>query len=162
MRAVLRHSQKDHLAVQADIPTLASALPSLGRRHALCGLLGAALAVAGCSDAGAAGDAVSLEAARAAHEAGRVVLIDIRESSEHATGVASGARLIPMSKLGQRLTEVPKDPSRPVLLICNTQNRSSATMRALRDNGFTHVRYVSGGLSEWARRGWPMVKPGPQ
>ena len=43
-------------------------------------------------------------------------------------------------------------------LICNTQNRSSATRRAPRQRGYAHVRYVSGGMSEWARRGWPMVK----
>lgn len=148
--------------MQADIPEPTFAFPALSRRYALLGLVAAALAVAGCGDAGAAADAVSLEAARAAHEAGRVVLIDIREPSEHATGVAPGARLIPMSQLGQRLAEVPKDPARPVLLICNTQNRSSATMRALHDNGFRNVRYVSGGMSEWARLGWPMVKPGTQ
>jgi hypothetical protein len=29
----------------------------------------------------------------------------------------------------------------------------------LRQRGYAHVRYVSGGMSEWARRGWPMVKP---
>ena len=149
------------LIMQATFPRLAS-VTAFGRRQALIGVLGVVLAAAGCSDAGAAGDAVSLEAARAEHEAGRVVLIDIREPSEHATGVTAGARLIPMSQLGKRLSEVPKDPARPVLLICNTQNRSSATVRALRDMGFTHVRYVNGGMSEWARRGWPTVKPGTQ
>jgi len=66
------------------------------------------------------------------------VLIDIREPAEHATGVAAGARL---------------------LLICNTHNRSSATLRALRQRGHSHKRYVTGGMSEWARRGWPMVAP---
>lgn len=147
------------VAMQAHIPPLIPALPPLERRHVLLGLLGIVLSAPGCVGAGAGADAVSLEVARAEHEAGRVVLIDIREPSEHATGVASGARLMPMSQMGQRLAEVPNDPARPILLICNTQNRSSATMRALRDNGFRHVRYVSGGMSEWARRGWPMVKP---
>ncbi|MDO9164690.1 MAG: rhodanese-like domain-containing protein [Rhodoferax sp.] len=46
-----------------------------------------------------------------------------------------------------------------MLLICNTQNRSSATLEALREKGYKHVRYVQGGMSEWARRGWPMTKP---
>lgn len=146
--------------MQANLPMLVSSVPVLGRRHALFGVLAAALGVSGCSDAGAAADAVTLESARAAHEAGQVVLIDIREPSEHATGVAAGARLLPMSQIGRRLSEVPNDSARPVLLICNTQNRSSATMRALRDNGFRNVRYVNGGMSEWARRGWPLVKPG--
>jgi rhodanese-related sulfurtransferase len=115
--------------------------------------------LAGCDRSEAKTDAVSLEVARAEHEAGRAVLIDIREPEEHATGVAAGARLLPMRQLKQRMAEIPIDPQQPVLLICNTQNRSSATLRALRERGYGHVRYVNGGMSEWARRGWPMVKP---
>lgn len=144
--------------MQAEIPQLARLRALFWRRSALLGLFGLVLGAYGCSNTAAA-PAVSLEVARAEHEAGRVVLIDIRERAEHATGVPAGARLIPMSQLSQRLSEVPNDPARPVLLICNTQNRSSATMRALRDYGFKHVRYVDGGMSEWARRGWPMVRP---
>ncbi len=128
-----------------------------GLKLALSAALAAALAACGKTEASA--DSVSLEAARAEHEAGRAVLIDIRESEEHATGVAAGARLLPMRHLPQRLHEIPTNPDQPVLLICNTQNRSSATLRALRERGYGHVRYVNGGMSEWARRGWPMVRP---
>ena len=135
-------------------------LPSLPRRRTVAlALLAAGLAAAGCSQAGADPDVVSLDEARAEFEAGRAVLIDIREPAEHATGVAAGAQLLPMRQLGARLGEIPLDPARPVLLICNTQNRSKATLKALRERGYGHVRYVSGGMSEWARRGWPMVKP---
>jgi rhodanese-related sulfurtransferase len=132
---------------------------SLSRRHFGSVLLVAALVAAGGSRAAGDPDAVSLESARAEHEAGRAILIDIREPAEHATGVAAGARLLPMRQLGERLAEIPVDPAKPVLLICNTQNRSSATLRTLRQRGYAHVRYVTGGMSEWARRGWPMVKP---
>ncbi len=103
--------------------------------------------------------AVTLEQARADHESGKVLMIDIREEQEHATGVAQGAVLLPMSQLGQRMTEIPKQSDQPVLLICNTQNRSRAVTEALQEQGFTNIRYVNGGMSEWARRGWPMVKP---
>lgn len=105
-------------------------------------------------------DAVNLDEARALHEAGKVVLIDVREPDEHAGGVARGARLLPMSQLKARLAEIPTDPAKPVLLICRTQNRSAATLKALRQlPGYAHVRYVRGGMSEWARQGWPMVRP---
>jgi rhodanese-related sulfurtransferase len=106
---------------------------------------------------------VSLDDARRLHEASQAVLIDIREPSEHATGVAAGALLIPMSQLGKRVTEIPLASVKPVLLICNTQNRSSNVLRSLRqqlgEQRYAHVRYVNGGMSEWAKRGWPMVKP---
>ena len=117
------------------------------------------MGLAGCRQTEASTDAVSLETARAEHEAGRALLIDIREPQEHATGVAAGAQLLPMRQLSQRVHEIPTRPDQPVLLICNTQNRSKATLRALREQGYSHVRYVDGGMSEWARRGWPMVKP---
>lgn len=118
-----------------------------------------AAALMGCGETAASSDAVSLDVARAEHEAGRAVLIDIREPEEHATGVTAGALLLPMRQLNKRLHEIPTLPDQPVLLICNTQNRSSATLRILRERGYGHVRYVNGGMSEWARRGWPMVRP---
>lgn len=135
-------------------------LPLRRRTLALTLLAASLAATAGCSLAGSDPDAVSLETARTEFEAGRAVLIDIREPAEHATGVAAGAQLLPMRQLGGRLGEIPHDPAQPVLLICNTQNRSKATLKALRERGYGHVRYVEGGMSEWARRGWPMVKPG--
>ena len=132
-------------------------MPSPGRRHWLAAGLAAALGlVAGTALAQAA--AVSLEQARAEHQAGQALLVDIREPDEHATGVAPGARLLPMRQLPARLAELPRD--KPVLLICNTQNRSRATLDALRAQGWTNLRYVDGGMSEWVRRGWPTVKPG--
>jgi rhodanese-related sulfurtransferase len=121
-------------------------------------LLAAALGAAGCSQAGSS-DSVSLDTARAELEAGRAVVIDVREPNEHATGVARGARLLPMGQLAARIAEIPTDSKQPVLLICNTQNRSRATLLALRDKGYGHVRYVEGGMSEWTRRGWPLVRP---
>ena len=102
---------------------------------------------------------VSLEHARSEHEAGKVLMIDVREPQEHATGVAQGVVLMPMGQVAQRMAEIPRQADQPVLLICNTQNRSRAVTEALKEQGFTNVRYVNGGMSEWAKRGWPMVKP---
>jgi len=104
-------------------------------------------------------DFVTLDFARKELEAGKVTLIDVREPQEHATGVAKGARLLPMRHIGSRMREIPDDPKRPVLLICNTQNRSSATLKMLRDKGYKNVHYVQGGMSEWNRRGWPVIQP---
>ena len=104
-------------------------------------------------------ESVTLDVARKELESGQSRVIDIREPQEHATGVAIGVQLLPMRQLAARISEIPSDPRQPVLLICNTQNRSSATWKYLREKGYTNVRFVQGGMSEWARRAWPMVKP---
>jgi rhodanese-related sulfurtransferase len=130
------------------------------RRQLLTMAIGLGLPILANSQLATNPDSVTLETARAELEAGRAVLIDIREPDEHATGVAKGAQLLPMRQLGARLAEIPTSPDKPVFLICNTQNRSSATLRALRERGYKHVRYVQGGMSQWAARGWPLVKPG--
>jgi rhodanese-related sulfurtransferase len=101
--------------------------------------------------------AVTLDAMQTALKSHSAVVFDIREPQEHAAGVAAGTHLLPMSQIGQRMNEIPKD--QPVLLICNTQNRSSRVAEALRQRGWTQVQYVNGGMSTWAQRGLPMVKP---
>ena len=102
---------------------------------------------------------VTLDQARTAVEAGQAVLIDIRESAEHAKGVAPGARLLPMSQINQRLNEIARAGGKPVYLICNTQNRSQAVLGALVEQGYRDVHFVQGGMSQWAHRGWPLVAP---
>lgn len=134
-----------------------NALNPRDRRRAIVALLAGLLALP--APGNEPSGVVNLEEARSALESGRALLIDIREPAEHATGVAPGARLLPMSQLNARWREIPMDPAQPVLLICNTQNRTRATLEALRRQGYTNVKYVHGGMSEWARRGWPMVKP---
>jgi rhodanese-related sulfurtransferase len=102
---------------------------------------------------------VSLDEARSLVGNSSVTVLDIREPDEHATGVAKGMKLIPMSTLESRLNELPRSPNSRVLLICNTQNRSSAVAKELRTRGFTNVEYVRGGMSEWAKRGWTLESP---
>ena len=103
--------------------------------------------------------AVSLPDARQEFESGKAMLIDIREPFEHATGVAKGAKLLPMSQIRNGSATIPRDTSKPVLLICNSQNRSKAMAQMLEEQGYRNIRYVDGGMSAWNQRGWPTVKP---
>ena len=132
---------------------MSNALP-VSRRPVLCLALMLPLGVWAQSEAAS----VPLEAAREALRGGKLRVVDIREPAEHATGVAEGAQLLPMSQLSQRLGELPgKDE--PLLLVCRTQNRSRATALKLREAGYTRVQFVEGGMSEWVKRGWATVKP---
>jgi rhodanese-related sulfurtransferase len=102
---------------------------------------------------------VSLEDARKALETSSTIVIDIREPHEHANGVASGAKLIPMSQLGGRLAELPAPGKEPFFLICNTQVRAANIAGQLLTMGYTNVSYVNGGMSQWTKQAWPLVNP---
>ncbi len=107
----------------------------------------------------AAAPFVNLEDARTALEKSSMLVVDIREPGEHATGVAKGAVLMPIAQISKRLGELPAPKTQPFLVICNTQNRSSRIVEQLQAMGYTNASYVKGGMSQWAQRGWPMVKP---
>ena len=108
----------------------------------------------------AAPPVVSLDDARKALETDTAtIMIDIREPSEHANGVAKGAKLIPMSQLGRRLAELPKPGAEKFMVICATQNRSANIVGQLQQMGYTNASYVHGGMSGWSMRAWPMIKP---
>lgn len=122
-------------------------------------LLALVSTVAFTTSAQTAAPSVSLDDARDALQKSSAIVFDIREPGEHATGVAKGVRLLPMSQLSKRINEVPKSNDQPVLLICNTQNRSARVAEQLRAAGYSNISYVNGGMSQWATRQWPMIKP---
>lgn len=106
---------------------------------------------------------LTLDDMRKALDTQSAMVIDIREPFEHATGVAKGAVLMPMRTIGARLAELPKPDAqsagKPLLVVCNTQNRSANIVGQLQAAGYTNARYVHGGMSEWKARGLPMQSP---
>ncbi len=106
---------------------------------------------------------LTLDEMRKALDTQSAMVIDIREPYEHATGVAKGAVLMPMRTIGARLAELPKPDGKtavkPLLVVCNTQNRSAHIVEQLQAAGYTNARYVQGGMSEWRAKGLPMQAP---
>lgn len=65
-------------------------------------------------------------------------VVDVREAWEYGEGHVPGAVNIPLSTLPQRLAELPKD--RPILLVCNSGNRSGVAAEFLVAQGFDGER----------------------
>ena len=86
------------------------------------------------------------------------VILDVRERDEFVTVRVEGSLFIPMSQLGVRVDEVPRD--RPILVICASGSRSSGATGFLLAQGFRDVGSVAGGIDGWQRLGLP-VKRGP-
>jgi rhodanese-related sulfurtransferase len=88
--------------------------------------------------------------ALAGHQAGRLVLVDVREHSGRARGFAPGSRHLPLGQVKGRLGELPSD--RPVAFICQSGRRSAMAATAARRAGLD-VYDVAGGMSAWERQG---------
>ncbi|TFU27042.1 rhodanese-like domain-containing protein [Thermus tengchongensis] len=96
------------------------------------------------------------------HEAEKLLqeamVVDVREPWEYAEGHVPGAVNIPLSSLPHRLSELPKD--RPLLLVCNSGNRSGVAADFLVNQGFPgeKVYNLEGGTYAWMAAGFPVER----
>ena len=104
-------------------------------------------------------DPATAEARLHGGEAPAPILLDVREPVEHAGVRAVGAVLAPMSTLGARLDELPRD--RPLFIICAVGGRSGQVTAYLLANGWTDVLNVAGGTVAWERAGLPVRRGVP-
>jgi rhodanese-related sulfurtransferase len=90
------------------------------------------------------------------------LLLDVREADEFRQVRVEGSLFIPMSQLGARLQDIPRD--RPLLVMCATGSRSSGVTNFLLQQGFEDVGNLAGGIDGWQRMGLPVrngtVEPG--
>ncbi|HWK16767.1 MAG TPA: rhodanese-like domain-containing protein, partial [Solirubrobacteraceae bacterium] len=58
-----------------------------------------------------------------------------------------GSVNVPLSRLGERMSELPAD--RPLVVLCASGYRSAIAAGVLAQAGFTHVHDLVGGLAAW-------------
>ncbi len=86
------------------------------------------------------------------------VVLDVREEGEYAGGHITNARHIPEKQLEERIKELEKFKSKPVIVSCASGRRSSAVADTLRKKGFADVVALRGGISGWLQAGMPLEK----
>ena len=77
-----------------------------------------------------------------------LVVIDVREPHEYAIARIDGARLIPLSELPGRLSEI--DGHAEIVTHCHHGMRSLAALQLLKGAGFANVRSLQGGIDAWS------------
>ncbi len=77
-----------------------------------------------------------------------LVVLDVREPHEAAIARISGARLIPLSELPERLREV--DGHAELVTHCHHGLRSLKALEILKAAGFSKVRSLKGGIDSWS------------
>jgi sulfur-carrier protein adenylyltransferase/sulfurtransferase len=89
-----------------------------------------------------------------------VAIIDIRETEEVDRGHLPGAKHVPRSYLETRIEGVVPDRATPIILYCQSGNRSAYGARTLtEDLGYENVRSMTGGITLWKDRGFDVVVP---
>lgn len=86
-----------------------------------------------------------------------IFLIDVRTTDEFALGSIKGAVNIPLDDLRSRLGEIPHN--KPICLFCGVGLRGYLASNILRENGFTDVRNLIGGLRTYKVAVKPVETP---
>ena len=96
------------------------------------------------------------------------ILIDVREPAEFETGHIASAINIPRGVLEFQVDAHPavanvSDPAlshktQPIVVYCRTGGRSALAALNLQRMGFTDVRSLAGGITEWANAGLPLTQ----
>lgn len=98
-----------------------------------------------------------MEAYSSLQDAKPPLLLDVRQPVETRSQWIPGSVLIPLTELGNRLEELPRD--RSILTICRSNHRSPLAARRLTKAGF-QVLDVTGGIDAWNLAGLPLERPG--
>lgn len=75
------------------------------------------------------------------------LVLDVRESAEYAFHHIPKAKSIPLGELEDRLSELRQDAA--IFVICRTGSRSDLAAQKLAAAGFSQVKNVIPGMSEW-------------
>ena len=96
--------------------------------------------------AGAEIDAITLKEWQDAKK--KFALIDVREPQEFEIAAIPGAKLIPLSQLAARVSEL--DTADEIVLQCHHGSRSARAQAALAKFGFKKTYNLAGGIDAWA------------
>lgn len=99
-------------------------------------------------------DTVDVATVNAVKDNPGVFLLDVREPDEYEAGHIPGITLMPVGDVAARLSEIPRD--KEVIVTCRTGNRSAQIADFLRDQGFTNVHNMEGGIVAWQEAGYPI------
>jgi rhodanese-related sulfurtransferase len=91
-------------------------------------------------------------------DAGKLLLIDVREPTEYASERIPGALLYPLSTFDP--AALPDDESRRVVFHCGTGKRSLVAAERRLAAGQPNAAHMGGGLAAWKASGLPVIVPG--
>ena len=86
------------------------------------------------------------------------LVLDVRDTGDYAAGHITHARHITEAQLADRIKELDKYKSRPIVVACKTGSRAPAVAGLLRKQGFTEAFALRGGIAAWQQASLPLDK----
>jgi len=99
-----------------------------------------------------------------AEQAGQVLqnttplILDVRTPGEFKQGYIQGANLLPVQVIQQHIKKLESHKDQDIFIYCATGNRSTVASRILIKSGFKKIYNLRYGISDWAKRGYPVVQ----
>lgn len=95
-----------------------------------------------------------------------LLILDVRESSEHEQGFIEGAMLVPRGILEaaadfnypKRVQALVDARSRPIVVYCATGGRSAMAAATMKLMGFQEVYSLAGGITQWQAENRPVSR----
>lgn len=122
------------------------------------------LAWLGCEDQQNGGKPVAAELALEEfirQPPGSFLILDVRSPEEYAAGHIKNALNVPHDRLAERMSQIQKYASVPVVLYCKSGRRAALAAEALSQAGFTNLHHLTGDMDGWIAAGYPVAKDGP-
>jgi rhodanese-related sulfurtransferase len=88
----------------------------------------------------------------------KAVVIDVCEAQEFAAGHVGGAKHIPLAQLEQKLPDIVKNKSIPLIFVCQSGMRSGRAASIAKKLGYAQAQSLNGGLSSWKAANLPVDK----
>ena len=88
----------------------------------------------------------------------KAVVIDVCEPDEFARGHVVGAKNLPLGELEAKLSQVAKNKSNPVVMVCQVGVRSARAAATAKKLGYENVQSLAGGLKAWQAANMPIEK----
>jgi len=86
-------------------------------------------------------------------EAGRILLVDVREYNETNVESYPDAVIVPLSAFDP--TAIPDPQGRQVVFACRSGRRSVTASLAAQDQGYPYKAHLAGGIIAWKAAGLP-------
>lgn len=86
------------------------------------------------------------------------LMLDVREANELGQGSIMDSKHIALGTLDDKISSLPSDKDKPIVVFCKMGNRSAQAAKLLLKNSYTNVFSLKGGFTAWVNDQLPITK----